>query len=125
MKNIRDKKQFSTVKNDDLYVARAKMLVELNYNQPDFSIEQISEALHLSQSRLCDVFKRKTGTTLIKYITAFRMKKAAEMLTMGCAPITTVAQSVGYDSSSYFSSVFRAQFKMSPADYRRAARKGE
>ena len=54
-----------------------------------------------------------------------KMKKAAEMLTMGCAPITTVAQSVGYDNSSYFSSVFRAQYKMSPADYRRSARKGE
>jgi len=111
-------------RDDEDAVEKTLHTIESRYSEP-LTLEMLAGSVYLAPSYLSYLFKRKTGTTLIKYITAFRMKKAAEMLTMGCAPITTVAQSVGYDSSSYFSSVFRAQFKMSPADYRRAARKGE
>lgn len=118
MKNIRDKKQYSTVKNDDLYVARAKMLVELNYNQPDFTIEEISESLHLSHSRLCDVFKRKTGSTLKNYLVETRLNWAKQLLVETEESVSHIAEFCGYNCALYFSNAFKKYCSMSPSEYR-------
>lgn len=109
-------------KDDEDAVEKILHTIETHYSEP-LTLESLAKSVYLAPSYVSYLFKRKTGTTLIKYITSYRIKKAAEMLKMGTASITSIAQSVGYDNSSYFSSVFRAQYKMSPADYRRSLRK--
>lgn len=114
------KKQPSVVKNDDLYVKHAKMLIELNYNIPDFSIEQISDSLHLSHSRLCDIFKRKTGTTLKNYLMQTRLKFAKQLLEESDESITHISELCGYNCPLYFSNAFKSAFSVSPKIYRDA-----
>lgn len=115
---IHDQKQFSVIKNDELFVERAKTLIELNFNLSDFSIEQISESLHISHSRLCDVFKQKTGTTLKKYLVEIRLKWAMRLLTETEESVSHIAELCGYNCALYFSNAFKKFAKVSPLEYR-------
>lgn len=112
------KKQPSVAKNNDAYVKHAKTLIELNYNVCDFSIEQISESLHLSHSRLCDIFKRKTDTTLKNYLMQTRLKFAKRLLEESDETITRISELCGYNCPLYFSNAFKSAFNVSPKIYR-------
>ena len=59
---------------------------------------------------------------MIKYITEYRLTRAEEMLRKGGKSVTEVAQRVGYDNVSYFGSLFKTRFGMSPAQYARGAK---
>ena len=123
MKHLRNDKQFSMIKHDELYVSRAKKLIELNYNLPSFSIEQISKSLHLSHSHLCYVFKQKTGITLKNCLVITRLKYALQLLVDTEESISHIAELCGYNSPLYFSNAVKKYCSMSPSEYRTEMRK--
>ena len=81
--------------------------------------------VHFAPTYLSALFRKKTGTTLIKYLTNYRMERAAKMLTKSDLPIAEIARRVGYDNISYFSLLFKARFGVSPAQFRKARRTGD
>ena len=70
------------------------------------------------------LFKEKTGQPLTAYIKRRRIEWAKELLAQTALPVSQVAQQVGYDNLSYFSSVLHDQTGLSPGEYRRQ-RKGK
>ena len=68
--------------------------------------------------------RKKTGQPLTAYIKRRRIEWAKELLAQTALPVSQVAQQVGYDNLSYFSSVFHDQTGLSPGEYRRQ-RKGK
>ncbi len=118
MKNIRNEKQFSVIKHDELYVSRAKELIELNYNISSFSVEQVAKSLHLSHSRLCAVFKNKTGITLKNYLVETRLKYALQLLIDTEESVSHIAELCGYNSALYFSNAVKKYCSLSPSEYR-------
>ena len=61
--------------------------------------------------------------TPFAYITNWRMQLARQALTVSSRPIIEIAESVGYQSEAAFGRVFRKQFGIAPARYRREAAK--
>ena len=53
--------------------------MEKNY-QREFSMDELSEALHLSKTYLSTYYKSKTGANLSDRIQCFRIQKAVELL---------------------------------------------
>ena len=82
------------------------------------SLEQVAMAAHLSVRQLSTLFKEQLGFTPLNYIREQRMKKAQILLTQSTLPITTIAESVGYQNLSAFSDRFKKHFGRSPRIYR-------
>lgn len=82
------------------------------------SVEVVCRVLGVSTSYFSTVFKKETGKTFIKYLTEFRMEKAADLLLTKEEKTYMIAEKVGYSDSNYFSYVFKRQFGMPPSKYR-------
>lgn len=99
-------------------VIKVKNLIENNYSNPNLSLFDIANTLCISYNYLSSVFKLHTGTTFIDYLTSVRMTNAVKMLVQGSNKVSQIAEAVGYNSSSYFVTVFKQYFKTTPSEYR-------
>lgn len=85
----------------------------------EISRDEIASYVNLSPQYLSTVFKRETNCTLSDYIRNERISFAKRLLKQTNLPISMISENVGYDSLSYFSSVFRQIVGCSPREYRR------
>jgi AraC family transcriptional activator of pobA len=67
------------------------------------------------------VVRRKTGRTVQQWITQRRLQEARRLLTDTDLPITAVARRCGYPDPSYFIKRFRAEHRLTPAQWRTGA----
>ncbi|RKJ43610.1 response regulator [bacterium 1XD8-76] len=100
-------------------IAAVKAYIRQNYANPDLTLDEIAEYVHLNTSYLCTAFKQETGNTIKNYITDIRIEAAKKQLDEGNGKIYEVGLSVGYQSGQYFSQVFYRKVGVSPGDYRR------
>lgn len=80
----------------------------------------IAENCGVDRSLIFDVFRKNYNMSLTEYIQGERMHRAQVLLSHSMAPISEIASSLGYCSSSYFSKVFYAHFDCTPNQYRAA-----
>jgi two-component system response regulator YesN len=84
----------------------------------DIGLDVLAEKVYLSPNYLSRLFKKETGTSIVKYMTAYRLEKACELLRQTNMKIVDVASEVGYANFSYFCSIFRTYYGTTPAKYR-------
>jgi len=70
---------------------------------------------------LSSVFKKRIGNTLHDLITQKRLTKAKELLLSSQLSIEEIAVACGFGGASYFSEVFKANFKITPSVFRGGA----
>jgi len=73
---------------------------------------------HLSTSRFCVVFREGTGETFLDYLNLVRIRKAEELLLQSNLSIYEVAYQVGFNSTNYFSKLFKRIAGKQPSEYR-------
>lgn len=88
-----------------------------HYSQ-DISVDMLADLVCLAPSYLSHIFKKETGINLSKFIKAYRMEKAKELLENSHEKIISVANSVGYPNVSYFCQSFRDFYGISPQKFR-------
>lgn len=84
-----------------------------------YSIESLSRQYLMNPTTLKNTFKSIYGTSIAAHIREHRMKYAAQLLRSSSLSVAAIAQKVGYDSQSRFSSAFKNQYQMLPKEYRR------
>lgn len=99
-------------------------IIQKNYGQIT-SIDSLAELIFLSPNYLRTIFKDITGKTLLEYVTQIRMDHACLMLQETNIRIHEIAKRVGYESPSYFGSVFFKRTGLTPNQYRTHAKKGQ
>ena len=82
------------------------------------TISDISKAVHLSCDYISHCFKRELGRSVMDYVNERRMLLARNMIKGGEGTLADIADSLGYESYSYFSRVFKRYFGVSPIRYR-------
>lgn len=87
-----------------------------HYNE-DIDLNSIANELYISQYYLCHRFKEVLGTTVLDYITEYRIEKAKELLKDKKYKIYEVCKIVGYNDPRYFSQIFKKLTTMSPKEY--------
>ncbi|RJE88721.1 response regulator [Paenibacillus sp. 1011MAR3C5] len=97
-------------------------IIQKNYGQV-ISIDVLAELIFLSPNYLRTIFKDVTGKTLLEYVTQIRMEQACLMLQETNIRIHEIAKQVGYESPSYFGSVFFKRTGLTPNQYRTHAKK--
>ena len=91
----------------------------------DISLDELAAEARLSPFHFARMFKQSVGVPPRVYLTRLRMEKACELLASTDLPVTEIAQEVGYSSNQVLARVFTKHHRMSPTEYRRAARDPE
>jgi two-component system response regulator YesN len=99
-------------------VSQVISILEVQYGEA-WTVEDLAKKVFLSPSYLSGLFKERTGQTLIEYTTKIRMEKAAELLHDPSLKVHEIARQVGYESTSYFCSIFQKHNSVSPNDFRK------
>jgi len=101
----------------DQAVRAAVAHMEQNYREP-LSIGAIAEAVGCSRARLFQIFKDTTGVTPNDYLQRLRVSRAAHLLTTTGQGMTEIALQCGFETSQYFSTVFRKYQGTTPSAFR-------
>lgn len=86
------------------------------------TIEELSKQYLINPTTLKSAFKAVYGTSLAAHIKEHRMEQAAKMLRETDMSIAEIAQDVGYDRQSKFSTAFKGFFHVLPREYRKNRR---
>lgn len=98
-------------------VDTVKKYIYEHYSE-EISVEQLAELVYMAPSYLSFIFKKETGQNLSKFIKAYRMEKAKEMLESTHNKIVAISNAVGYPNVSYFCQSFREYYGISPQKFR-------
>lgn len=83
------------------------------------TVEQVAAAAGVSQYHFMREFKRCTGCTVTHYISIIRCECAKELLSAKGHKVNEVAYLCGFESESYFTTVFKKHTGMLPTEYMR------
>lgn len=82
-------------------------------------VSHIATELDMSESHFARAFRNTTGQTPGEAIRKIRMEKARRLLEDDTLGILDLAAAVGYADPSHFAQVFKEEFGLSPARWRR------
>ena len=83
----------------------------------EWTVESLAEAVAMSRSAFAAQFTTLVGEPPLRYVTAWRMKKASHMLLRG-DPIGAIAVAVGYETDAAFGKAFRRHMGTTPGEFR-------
>ncbi len=104
---------------DELFIKNARSILEKNYADEAFGIEELYHALDISRVQLHRKLMALTGQSASHFIRTFRLEKARDLLRKSTKSISEIAYETGYSDANYFSRVFAQEFGMSPSDLRK------
>lgn len=104
---------------DQKFIRRMEAIVEKQMGDFQFSVDKLSDMLNIRRTTFYKKVRGITGYTPNEYIRIVRLKKAAELLSEGTYNVSEISYKVGFDNPFYFSKCFKAQFGVSPSQYRK------
>ena len=99
----------------DPFMAQVMEVIERNYMNPEFSVEELAKEMSTSKSTLIRRLKPLTEQTPVEMIGVHRLKKADEMLRTTNLPVKEVAFTTGFSSPYYFSRKYKEYFGYPPS----------
>lgn len=85
----------------------------------EWTVEDLARQVGVSRTRLVERFKHFFGLPPMRYLAAWRLQSAAQLLKSGTLPVKAIAGRSGYDSEAAFSRAFKRRFGLSPGDWRK------
>jgi AraC-like DNA-binding protein len=84
-----------------------------------WTLEELASEAATSRSVLAERFQHLVGSSPMQYLTQWRMLLAANLLSGSNAPLSRIAEDVGYQTDTAFSRAFRREYGTPPAAWRR------
>lgn len=106
-------------------ITRMLQYIHENYADPDLTLQKIAEALYSNYSYLSAQFTKEIGMSASRYISRFRMTKAADALRNGVDNMVRIACEVGFTDVKYFYRCFKKEFGVTPYQYMDMLRKNQ
>jgi transcriptional regulator GlxA family with amidase domain len=104
-------------------IERAKCLL-LEQSDQAVNIEALAKSLGVGYSRFRRAFREYTGFSPAQYHLQLRINRAAELLRGTTLPVQVIAETLGFESSYYFSRIFSEKLGSSPRAYRARIQSG-
>lgn len=104
------------------HVLWAERYIENNCHRQKFNIAVLSEEMHLSRAYIHNLFLMYRSISPKQYLLKIRMERASKLLLSVDAPISVVANSVGYGDQFQFSKIFRKYYGVSPSNFRKSGK---
>ena len=90
-----------------------------NHFTTRITLDELAQNCYISKWHLTRIFKQHSGFSPFAYINAKRLELAKKLLRETDYSITKIAYEAGFNSSSYFSQIFKKEFNTSPETYRK------
>lgn len=108
-----------SVSQMEQYLNRAIEFIHHSYSSPDMKVTDVARFVGIDRTYLYRIFTDTLHCSVQDYILSFRLKRACSLLTYSTSSVGVIAQSCGFDSPAYFSSVFKSKFQMTPLQYKK------
>ncbi|MEF2248786.1 response regulator transcription factor [Paenibacillus sp. IITD108] len=109
-----------TIKSQLLHpsVEKAKLYLQEHYAEK-ISLQEVADAVAMSKTYFANLFKQETGITIWNQLVEIRMKHARDLLLNSSLKSYEIAYKVGYENSIHFSRLFKEQYGLNPAEYKK------
>lgn len=104
---------------DEKFMQSLYEMLQRNIANSDMNLESVCQEMGLSKSNLYRKIKQITGLSPNEFVRKYRLETAAKMLQETDKNITEVYYAVGFNSLAYFSNCFKAQYGMSPTEFKK------
>jgi AraC-like DNA-binding protein len=104
-------------KADEEFIAELIEVLEDNWQNSDFEMEDCYKAMSMSKSQLYRRCVETTGTSSNRLLRDFRLLKARNMLLGNELNVAQTAFECGFNSPSYFTKCFQKKFGLKPHLY--------
>jgi len=108
--------EITTNSVDEQFLSRLLKVVESNLDDPVFTVITLCEQAGISRTVLHKKLKSLLGQSATEFINSIRVKRAAQLISQKSGSISEIAWKVGFNNLSYFSKIFKKQFKMTPSE---------
>lgn len=98
-------------------ISKVKRYITIHYRE-NIDRDSVAAIAFVTPNYLSKRFRSEVGMNMREYINQLRVKEAKRLLLSTDFSISKIASDIGFDNISYFSTVFRKQCGMSPADWR-------
>lgn len=95
-------------------ISKVFSLIKKNIDNPDFSVEDLSDAVGVSRVQLNRKLKEAINMSPGALIKSIRLKQAAYLMINNKVNVSEVVEKVGFATHSYFTSSFKDYFGMTP-----------
>lgn len=96
-------------------IVQAKLYIDSNFSE-NLDVNNIADEAYFSKFHFIRLFKQIYGKTPHQYLTAVRIEKAMQLLKTE-QPVSEVCFSVGFESLSSFSGLFKRSVGLAPSAF--------
>lgn len=104
-------------KADEEFIKRLNEVIQANFSNPEFSMDDMADGLNMSRSNFYRKIKGVLDLSPNEYLRLERLKRAAQLLKDGENRVNEICYMVGFNSPSYFAKCFQKQFGVLPKDF--------
>lgn len=112
-------KFMSITPKDQEFLDNVEKIMQKNFSNPEFTIEDLANQLGISRTGLFTKLKSLADVTPNEMLQLMRLKRAATLLSQKQYRVSEVCYMVGFSSPSYFAKCFQKQYGVTPAKYDR------
>ncbi|THF77113.1 helix-turn-helix domain-containing protein [Cohnella fermenti] len=118
---IEQRNNWQQAQKHNKVMEQVQTFIQENYAEPNLSLELVAGFSGLSSSYLGKLFKSSTGQSFSEYLNHTRLERASQLLVSTDATAAKISESVGMYNISYFSTLFKKKYGVSPSVYREQA----
>jgi AraC-like DNA-binding protein len=112
-----DESSKAFILKDKIRMGAVYEYIDANYHQkPDVNV--IAAKVNLTTAAFCRYFKRQTNITFTDFVNQYRIERAKNLLMQG-KNITETCYAIGFDSLSYFNSLFNKIVGQNPSVFKK------
>ncbi len=100
------------------FLAKVAELYEQNLKNGRLSIDDLASELCMSRSQFTRRLTATAGMPASNFLNRIRLEKACRLLKDTEKSVSTIAYECGFDDTSYFSNLFKKQYKVTPMQFR-------
>ena len=104
--------------NDQNFMDTLLAFINAHLDNGDIRVEDMAKEVNMSRTVFFKKLKTLTGLSPVEFLRDMRIKNAAELIKQNKYNMAQIAYMVGFNDSHYFSRCFKAQYGMTPSEYK-------
>ncbi|KRE49095.1 AraC family transcriptional regulator [Paenibacillus sp. Soil724D2] len=112
-----NKTSLAALKNSKV-IEEVKQYLQQHYHDPNLSLEIVSDQVGLTSGYIGKMFKSMVGTSFNDHVTHIRMEQAKTLLAGTSDTVAQIGEQVGIYNVSYFSTLFKKKYGVTPSRFR-------
>lgn len=106
---------------EDQGAVRIKAMMQYiqEHFQENVDLKSLADAASISERECLRCFQKSLGMSPIQYLMKYRVATAASLLKETSLPVASISSRSGFDSSSYFTVIFKRFMGCTPREYRK------